>query len=75
VNLPFLGLRNAFSPDGTLLAAAGVDGYEMLWEVDADVWRERACAIVGRNLSREEWTLYMPSGAPYRATCPQWPSG
>ena len=26
------------------------------------VWRERACAISGRNLSREEWNLYLPAG-------------
>ena len=72
---PFLGLRNAFSPDGKLLAVAGVETYAMLWEVDPAVWRRRACAIVGRNLSREEWDLYLPSGAPYRATCSEWPTG
>ena len=35
----------------------------------------RACAIVGRNLTPEEWRLYLPSGTNYRATCPQWPIG
>jgi WD40 repeat protein/tRNA A-37 threonylcarbamoyl transferase component Bud32 len=75
VNLPFLGLRNAFSPDGKLLAATGADGRAMVWDVDPVVWRQRACAIVGRNLTREEWELYLPSGAPYRATCTEWPSG
>jgi WD40 repeat protein len=71
---PFLGLGNAFSPDGTLLATAGVDTLGMLWEVDPAVWRRRACAIVGRNLSHEEWKLYLPPGTPYRATCSEWPS-
>ena len=75
IDLPFLGLGNAFSPDGTLLAAAGVDTLGMLWDVDPAVWRRRACAIVGRNLSREEWKLYLPAGMPYRATCSEWPSG
>jgi WD40 repeat protein/class 3 adenylate cyclase/energy-coupling factor transporter ATP-binding protein EcfA2 len=70
---PFLGLRNAFSPDGKLLAVAGVETHAMLWDVDPAVWRERACAIVGRNLSREEWNLYLPPGAAYRATCSGWP--
>ncbi len=74
VDLAFLGLRNAFSPDGTLLAAAGVDARAMLWDVDPAVWRRRACAIVGRNLSREEWDLYLPSGTPYRPTCSGWPA-
>jgi WD40 repeat protein len=73
IDFPFLG--NAFSPDGKLLATAGVDAYAMVWEVDPAVWRERACAIVGRNLYREEWKLYLPAGAPYRATCSEWPTG
>ena len=35
----------------------------MLWDVDPAVWRRRACAIAGRNLTREEWKLYLPAGA------------
>jgi WD40 repeat protein len=71
----FLGLRNAFSPDGKVLAVAGVETLAMLWDVDPAVWRRGACAIAGRNLTREEWKLYLPAGAPYRETCLQWPSG
>ena len=74
IDLPFLGVRNTFSPDGKLLAVAGVNERGMLWDVDPAVWRERACAIAGRNLSREEWKLYLPSGTPYRATCSEWPT-
>jgi WD40 repeat protein/class 3 adenylate cyclase len=71
---PFLALGNEFSPDGRLLAVAGVESLAMLWDVDPAVWRQRACAIVGRNLSREEWALYLPAGTDYRATCPEWPA-
>jgi WD40 repeat protein len=71
----FLGLRNAFSPDGKVLAVAGVETDAMLWDVDPEVWRRRACAIAGRNLKREEWKLYLPPGTPYRETCSQWPPG
>jgi WD40 repeat protein/class 3 adenylate cyclase len=72
---PFLGLRNAFSPDGKLLAVSGVETLAMLWDVNPAVWRQRACAIVGRNLSREEWNLYLPRGTRHRPTCPEWPTG
>jgi WD40 repeat protein/tRNA A-37 threonylcarbamoyl transferase component Bud32 len=74
INLPFLGLGNAFSPDGKRLAVAGIESRAMLWDVDPAVWRTRACAIVGRNLTREEWSLYLPSGTGYRATCKEWPT-
>jgi WD40 repeat protein len=74
VDVPFV-VRNAFSPNGKLLATAGVGAFAMLWDVDPAVWRERACAIVGRNLSLEEWKQYLPPGTPYRATCSEWPLG
>jgi WD40 repeat protein len=34
----------------------------------------RACAIAGRNLSRQEFADYLPS-QPYHVTCPQWARG
>jgi len=75
VEFPFLPLRNAFSPDGKLLATGGFDRLPMLWDVDPPVWRRRACVVAGRNLTREEWKLYLPAGTDYRATCPEWPTG
>jgi WD40 repeat protein len=75
IDVPALALRNAFSPDGKVLAVAGVETRATLWNVDPAVWRRRACAIVGRNLSPQEWTLYLPAGTRYRATCPRWPTG
>jgi WD40 repeat protein/tRNA A-37 threonylcarbamoyl transferase component Bud32/energy-coupling factor transporter ATP-binding protein EcfA2 len=74
IDLPFLGLGNALSPDGKRLAVAGIESRAMLWEVDPAVWRRRACAIAGRNLTPEEWRLYLPAASGYRATCREWPT-
>ena len=38
------------------------------WPVDRKVWLEQACALAGRDLTRSEWTLYLPEH-PYRPTC------
>jgi WD40 repeat protein len=73
IDFPFLPLRNEFSPDGKQLAVGGFETLPMLWDVDPAVWRRRACATAGRNLTSAEWKLYLPAGTPYRATCPSWP--
>jgi WD40 repeat protein len=75
VDVPlFPPVRNAFSPDGRYLVTAGVMARAMIWDLDLATWRARACEIAGRNLTREEWRVYLPSGARYRTTCAQWPA-
>jgi WD40 repeat protein/class 3 adenylate cyclase len=68
----------AFAGDGTHVVTAGRDGRVLLWDVapwaDEDVLLERACSIVGRNLTRSEWDTYLP-GKAYHRTCDQWPAG
>jgi WD40 repeat protein len=64
----------AFSPDGTRLAAGRQDGSVRLWPL----WSAAAdylCTRVGRNLSMEEWRLYIGEDVPYKATCPALPRG
>ncbi len=62
------------SPDGKFWAAAGTSGGVVLWEIDPTRWAERACQLVGRNLTAAEWAKYLPNDdGPHRKTCDQWP--
>ena len=62
----------AFSPDGKTLASVDVEGTIVLWDVDIESWKSRACRIANRNLSCEEWRQYL-GDEPYQATCPDLP--
>lgn len=65
-NLPSHGdsiFSFGFAPDGRVLAAGS--GYQipednavMFWDLDPELWVQRACAIAGRNLTPEEWLRY-----------------
>jgi WD40 repeat protein/class 3 adenylate cyclase/DNA-binding winged helix-turn-helix (wHTH) protein len=60
----------AVSPDGSTLITG--DGVRMIrWDLNPDHWRTTACSVAGRNLTPAEWAQYLPSGEPYRATCPE----
>jgi hypothetical protein len=43
----------------------------IMWDIDPQSWREKACTVAGRNLTKTEWDKYMPTDEPYRATCPE----
>ena len=49
------------------IVTASFDGF-LSWDLNPDAWKETACALAGRDLSREEWSAFLP-GEPYRATC------
>jgi WD40 repeat protein len=63
----------SFSPDGTTLAT-GSDNEVILWDLTGlnDLRRhavQRACAIAGGPLDREQWLRYLRE-LPYQNTCP-----
>jgi WD40 repeat protein len=56
------------SADGKQLLMTSVDGQGAVWDLDPESWKQRACAIAGRTLTREEWNQYLP-GRPYEPAC------
>ena len=68
----------AFGPDGKTLAVGYMNmewsgdiracrGGVLLFDLDPESWKERASRIANRNLTREEWRLFLPE-TPYLAT-------
>ena len=64
----------AFSPDGKTLTALADNGAVTRWQIDAESWRQAACAIARRNLSCDEWRGHIgkvfKKEEPYHPTCP-----
>ena len=59
-----------FSPDSKLLAT--VEGETVrFWRVEASDLTELACPLVGRNLTPDEWSAFLPGEEPDE-TCIQW---
>jgi WD40 repeat protein len=57
--------------DGRAVVAAGDPS--IVWDIAPASWRDKACNVAGRNLTKLEWRQHMPSDEPYRATCPSYP--
>ena len=59
--------------EDVVVTGGAVDGQIIEWNLDPDVWVQRACALAGRNLTRDEWAAYVGSDD-YQVTCEQWPA-
>ncbi len=57
-----------YTPDGSKLIVIYQDGKASVWPVSPDAWERHACAVAGRNFTREEWSRYV-SGHRYSAVC------
>jgi WD40 repeat protein len=60
--------------DGDRAVSGDSEGGVTIWQVGVGRWADAACHVAGRNLTKAEWSSYLP-GEPYRRTCPQWPAG
>jgi WD40 repeat protein len=56
------------SPDGRRLLMAASNGEGAVWNIDPERWKQRACAIANRALTRQEWDEFLPS-RPYDPAC------
>jgi len=62
----------ALRPDGKELAYGGANGHPFkVLDLDPQHWVTAACAVAGRNLTKEEWATNIGDLAPYHRTCPQ----
>ncbi len=62
----------ALQPSGELVASGGDYDSIFLWDINVESWIDKTCKRVGRNLTREEWAMYLV-GEEYRKTCNAWP--
>jgi WD40 repeat protein len=61
--------RAVHTPDGSKLLTVFADGTGFVWPTALRDLESHACAVAGRNFTREEWARYV-SGYAYRETCP-----
>jgi len=66
---PGVATTAAFLPGGKRLLVVDDQGSGFTWPTSLAAWEQRACAVAGRNLTRAEWTRYLP-GHPYTRVCP-----
>lgn len=58
----------ALSPDGRHLFALATNRVALRWDLSVQAWKQQACRVAGRELTRREWDDALP-GAPYRTVC------
>ena len=61
-----------YTPDGSKLIVVYQDGKAFVWPVSLRAWADHACAVAGRNLTREEWSRFV-GGHRYVNVCPGLP--
>jgi WD40 repeat protein/DNA-binding SARP family transcriptional activator len=58
----------AYTPDGRYLLVVLDDGTVLRWPARVEAWEQHACAVAGRDFTREEWARLVGS-RPYARTC------
>ncbi len=55
-------------PDGKHTISVFADGTGVVWNIDPAAWRDQACRVAHRNLTRAEWRDFLPQRR-YRLVC------
>ena len=58
-----------FEPGGARLLAVNDHGDAFTWPMSPTAWEHQACAVAGRNLTRQEWSV-LATGRAYSTVCP-----
>ncbi len=61
--------RLAFAEGSDYLLASCNDGEIRVWPTDPKMLAERICPKLKRNMTKEEWDIYVANGIGYEATC------
>jgi WD40 repeat protein len=56
------------SADGRSLLMTSANGQGTVSDIDPESWKQRACALANRTLTREEWNEFLP-GRAYEPAC------
>jgi WD40 repeat protein len=59
----------AFSKDSNYLLAASNNGEIRVWPTDPKMLAEKICPSLSRNMTQEEWSIYVGGTIPYESTC------
>jgi len=65
----------AFSPDGNTMASGSADNLVQFWVTRTEILAQKACAVVKRNLSEDEWRAFIGADINYEKTCDHLPEG
>ncbi|GHN01320.1 hypothetical protein WSM22_28090 [Cytophagales bacterium WSM2-2] len=59
----------AFSKESNYLIASCNDGEIRIWPTDPKILADQICPKLDRNMTAEEWNIYVGSSIPYEQTC------